>query len=240
MSFPEGKNAIEGDSPIVIVETAKCRDWQSFSYAPEGWHYLCETIKEYRGNPAIKYQESILHKYYQSFQPKTIEESLFYGENSPLKRLFQPQRNVDQLPWGIAFNMNPNKNNQHFGPNSEPFVQKEFSRTINIYKKIASTGYQPENYKDGYIKGHFLKKKDDYRFILSGGQHRMAALGVLGYEKVAVKIYPKWERVIDIEDAPAWPLVQDGTYKLDKALEIFNAYFLNNGRERAKKINLLN
>ncbi|MFD2046671.1 hypothetical protein ACFSTA_20645 [Ornithinibacillus salinisoli] len=237
MSIPEGIAGINSDSTIVSVEVSKCRDWQGYSYTEKGWHYLSATIKEYIKNPTITPNESILNKYYKIYQPTSIQDCLFYHEKKD-DRLPPITNNILQLPWGFAFDMG-RKNNQHFGPNSTSFIKKEFTDLIHIYNKLAKEGYQPDKHPDGYIKGHFLKKYNDYRFILSGGQHRMAALGVLGNKKIPVKLYHKWQRVIDIENINAWPHVQNGKYDLETSIKVFNSYFTNTGREKAKKLNLL-
>lgn len=235
MTIPKGKEALYSGSSIVEVEVKKCCDWLGFSYTDNGWHYLSATIKEFIANPNIKYNKSLLSNYYRSFQPKSIQDCFFYkGDEFP-----SVSSKLTRLPWGTTVNMKP-KNNQHFGPNSDTFVENEFRRTKRIYNKIASEGYQPEKYRDGYIRGHFFKNDNDYRFMLASGQHRMAVLGVLGYQTIQVKIHPNWKRVIDKEDLLSWPYVHRGTYDKESACKIFNAYFTNTGREKAQKLNLLN
>ena len=53
-----------------------------------------------------------------------------------------------------------------------------------LCKIFKEQGYQPELFFDGYISGHFLIKGDDYRFIVTEGQHRVACLATLGYDTI--------------------------------------------------------
>ena len=84
----------------------------------------------------------------------------------------------------------------HFGPNTEEFGAGELKRLIPLYKIFKEQGYQPELFFDGYISGHFLIKGDDYRFIVTEGQHRVACLAALGYDTIRCRFssepqYPK-------------------------------------------------
>ncbi|WP_028609951.1 hypothetical protein [Paenibacillus harenae] len=40
MNIPIGMAAVYSRAKIVIVELDKCRDWQSFGYTDDGWHYF--------------------------------------------------------------------------------------------------------------------------------------------------------------------------------------------------------
>lgn len=200
-----------------------------------GWHYLCEMLREYKLKPKNNYRKSILKKYYDKYQPySTFECFLCEEEYDPLRH----STPWVPLPWESAFRIRLS-DNQHFGPNSNTFIRKEFVRTISLYHRLESQGYQPQENKDGYIRGHFLKKGDDYRFKVSGGQHRMAALGVLGQKDLHVKIQPDWKRVIDIQHIHHWEHVKNGTYSEEAARKIFNFYFETTGIEKAKKYGLL-
>ncbi|MCP3029947.1 hypothetical protein LF817_01195 [Halobacillus sp. A1] len=233
MSIFRGKAALNSRTSIVRVDVSKCCDWQCYSYSSEGWHYLTAVLKQFINNPALDYQSSVLKKYYDLYQPKSLMECLFYGEG--YKRLRTPW---SPLPW------RPNTKwmtgeNQHFGPNSDEFGEKEFLRVVSIYKKLKEDGYLPEENEDGYIRGQFLKKGEDYRFLAGGGQHRLAALSVLGIQTVSVKLQPHWVRVVNPNEVDTWFQVRNKTYDQETALRIFTNYFENNGIEKAGRIGLL-
>lgn len=229
MSIPKGIDAL-----IIEVELKKCRDWLSYSYSGSGWHYLSALIKEYKKNPHLTYSQSILKTYYENFQPASLQEALF--ENAARKK-HPISKGWPPLPW-LKSPRKITKNYQHFGPNSDEFGEREFTRTLTLYHKLAQEGYQPDKYFNGYIKGYFLRYKNDYRFIVVSGQHRMAALGVLGYKRVRVRLKPHFPKCVDLKQAKRWVHVRNGRYSSGLAVEIFKLPFLKNGKERAKKLGL--
>lgn len=234
MNFPSGMNAIYSKSEIVQVELHKCRDWLSFSYTGDGWHYQSALIRQYINNPRLQYSESILKQYYDRFQPNCLQEILF--EN--LKQDLPPIHKAGPpLPW-LASPPRFGKVYQHYGPNTDTFIKNEFSRTLDIFRKLSKSSYQPEKYQDGYIKGYFLKKESDYRFIVSNGHHRMAALAILNYDTIKVMLDPKMSRVCDIQEVNTWINVRNGIYSKKVALDIFKIPFTKNGKEKAISLGL--
>jgi len=234
MNFPDGMEAIYHKSKIVQVDLEKCRDWQSFSYTDDGWHYYSALINEYINNPNLIYSESILKTYHDRYQPTSLQDVLF--ENSLIDK--PPiHKNGPPLPW-MKISPRFGKVYQHFGPNTDSFVMKDFNLIINLYNKLSKEGYHPEKYQDGYIRGYFLKNYDDYRFIITNGHHRIAALAILKYKKIAVMIDPASPRVVDIEKINEWVNVINGVYSKKLATKIFKIPFTKNGKEKAKALGL--
>ena len=96
-------------------------------------------------------------------------------------------------------------------------------------------GYHPELFADGYITGYLLVKGDDYRFIVTEGQHRVACLVALGYERIKVRFSqkPEYPRVVVFEDVKKWPQVVNGAYSQNLALKVFERFFAEGvGKER--------
>ncbi|WP_101845742.1 hypothetical protein [Halobacillus sp. Marseille-P3879] len=235
MGIPKREKALNSQSVIVQVPIQKCCDWQGFTYTKEGWHYLCETMKQVEDNPNLKYKDSILARFYTNYQPTSLMECLLEqedGKNSSSTEQWEP------LPWRVSINI-PEGNNQHFGPNHERFGERQLQRIISVYKAVKQKGYHPAKYKDGYVRGYFLKKPGDYRFLITAGQHRMAALAVLGYKDVIVRLQPRQKRVITMKEVEKWPQVINGTYDKETARRIFQSYFKNNGSEKAEALGLL-
>ncbi|WP_153405605.1 hypothetical protein [Gracilibacillus oryzae] len=193
-------------------------------------------MKQYSKNPKLTYKGSILFHYYYKFQPVSLMDSLFY--NGPKKQ--KSENDWNPLPWRETFEIDF-KHNQHFGPNSNRYVEWEFNRIIDVYQMIKRKGYRPKVNEDGYIRGYILQKEDDYRFLVTRGQHRIAALAALGLEhkKITVKIEPKRTRVINVEDVNTWPQVVNGLYDKATAIRIFESYFKNTGREKAIKMGMI-
>ncbi|MBN9654820.1 methyltransferase domain-containing protein [Halobacillus sp. GSS1] len=230
MEIPSGMNALSSSSPTVEVSIDKCVDWQGFSYTDEGWHYLCETIKEYKKKPKISYRHSTLFQYYSLYQPTSMFECLMCEDDYDPLILDDPWI---PLPWGMGHRRVPGEGNQHYGPNTKTFIRKEFTRLIHVYKKLKAEGYQPTQYHDGFIKGYFLKKGMDYRFLITGGQHRIASLAVMGENLILARIPPRMKRVIDLNDIMEWDQVRMGNYSKETASHVFHMYFESTGRDKA-------
>ncbi|WP_054023711.1 hypothetical protein [Bacillus sp. FJAT-28004] len=234
MNIPTGMNAIYSNSEIIQVELKKCRDWLSFSYTDDGWHYQSALIRQYINDPTLQYSKSILKQYYDRFQPHCLQEILFENRTTDLPPIHKAG---PPMPW-LASPPRFGKIYQHYGPNTDSFIKNEFSRTIDIFEQLNQSSYQPEKYQNGYIRGYFLKNGSDYRFIVTNGHHRMAALAILKYETIKVMIDPKISRVCDIQEVNAWINVRNGIYPQKLALDIFNIPFTKNGKEKALSLGL--
>jgi len=231
---PHGIRAIHSKSPIVQIHISKCRDLLSYSYCGKGWHYYSAFLRQYMLDPKISYDDSILKLYHQRFQPRSLAEALGV-QNEIRGNAFHS--GWPPLPWmNIEFLLR--KNHQHFGPFSNTYSFLEYQRCQRVFDQIKSNGYQPEKYPDGYIRGYFLKGVSNYRFLVTAGQHRIAAMAVLGYEKFLVKLQQRYPRVIDIRESAGWPQVRNGVYSKEQADQIFKIYFTRDGKENAESLNL--
>lgn len=235
VTVPKGLTGLESSLEVVNVPLHKCCDWQGFMYAKEGWHYFSALLREYKKNPDLHYSISILKEYYDKYQPRSTFECFLCEEEFNSKHHTTPWV---PLPWDQSFRVKL-LDNQHFGPNSNAFIKKEFERITTLYHKLRVQGYQPLNHRDGYVRGHFLRNGEDYRFKVTGGQHRMAVLGVLGQTDLDVKLQPDWKRVIDIRHIDQWEQVKNGTYSVRAAQKVFHCYFQTTGKEKAEKYRIL-
>ena len=83
------------------------------------------------------------------------------------------------------------------------------------------------------IKGYLLLLKDDYKFLITSGHHRVAVLKVLNYlfpnqfnlVTVAFEENRCNLRFIDEKDIDRWPAVVNNFCSKKDALEIFNKFF---------------
>lgn len=208
------------------VELAKCRDLNGSNYTD--WHYFVQTLKEYEQHS--EYQGSALEAYYAAFQPKNRQQLyMLSGKQGAM------QRGWPRDPWHtLADNPIPEKHgetrkggNHRYGPNSLEFGTQEFNRLIKSYQSLVESGYQPEVYADGFIRGYFLLSGADYRFIICEGQHRIAALAALGHTEVDVYInlstwYPK---LVKRNNVVNFPYVKSKVYTKRQALQVFDCYF---------------
>lgn len=223
-----------------------------YSYGFQGWHPFIEVLKQHQNHPDLEYRDSILYQYYQRFHPQNVLDVFFAPEeqdavlkHSGLAKLSIPP-NTPIFPWdpnlahisgerGLA----PLHGHQGFGPVSDAKGVLELRRLVQTFESIRRHGYQPSPDHDGDIRGYFLRRPDDYRFIIRQGFHRTAVLAALGYENIRVKFYPSYPRVIFEQDADHWPQVTRGFLDLSTALGVFHKFFTEDGNQRAHRLGLL-
>ena len=101
----------------------------------------------------------------------------------------------------------------------------------NLIENINNYGYIPSN--EDIITGYILLKDNDYRFLITGGHHRVAVLTSLymnqnmNYENLEVK-YENFRvkvKIINQKDISNWPGVKSKYLSEEDALEMFNGYF---------------
>lgn len=246
--IPNGLEVIQARTNIFEVDLSNCVDLNGFHYLND-WQHCVQVLEEYKLNPELTYEESVLKKYYDRFCPSNLEEQYFYEDQ------LQKEKKPLNEGWGIYpwFNIPKPKQLQktrietriggshHFGPNTDEFGKEEFKRLIRTYEKLKKESYHPEIYIDGFPNGYMLRNEDDYRFVISEGQHRLPALAALGYEKILCKFNPepRYMRITDIADIKKWPHVKNGTFSRNLAKQLFDKYFERRGRQIAKQIGVL-
>lgn len=244
---PFALTAQSARSAIVEVEMEKCRSLNGFSFGDEGWNHFTALLKELLVNPALDYKKSTLKKFYDRYQPKNRQEQ-FFGLSSPVNYLEPLDRGWTLLPWAETKNrsVNPEKTptmtsggNPHYGPNSNEFGANQARRLFATYTLIKEHGYLPEIFPDGYVQGYLLKDGSDYRFYVNEGQHRMAAIGLLGYSTIKVKFNPDFIPIVDINNIKNWPQVRRGLYSEELARRVFYYYFEEDGRRKARELGFL-
>ena len=239
-SIPIAGDVRFSKSTVFEVELDKCVDLYGAGYVGDFQHFI-EVLKEYQENRELEYEDSVLKAYYDRFQPKNMEEALFIQKG----RAPRLGHGWIGYPWDwdkslkVVYTQSPQETrpggNHHFGPNTDQFGETEFKRLVPLYVILKEQGYHPELFADGYISGYLLVKGDDYRFVVTEGQHRMACLAALGYEKIRCRFsnQPQFPHVVLWEDVKKWPQVANGAYSVNLALKVFERFFMDGvGRER--------
>lgn len=242
---PMGLDVIGSKSAIFEVELQCCRSLNGFGYTDEGWDHFVETLKEAKDNPELSYEQSILKRFYGRFQPGNRQEH-FFGSNNP--DMAPLNKGWTILPWMETKNRQliPLKSpvsrpggNHHYGPNSDEFGRREFNKLVKTDSLIKRFGYLPEIFPDGYVQGYFLKDGDNYRFCVNEGQHRVAAISLLGRKVIKCKFDPSFLPLINIDHVHQWPQVKTGLYSINVAEKVFRYYFEEDGRRKAEQLRLL-
>ncbi len=174
-----------------------------------------------------------LERFYDRHQPKNVLEEHFIYNMAGTTTTYIPP--VGFMPWRLSeekylgeFFLNESHGHQAYGPVSPKKVSLEAKRLSKTLKSINKHGYVPELF-DGYPAGTLLindiNSTVTQRFLISGGQHRVAALSYLGYTELLVTFLPQAPRVIRISEIETWPGVASGVFSKELAFNIFNSYF---------------
>lgn len=247
---PEGARFQHGDVAFA-VPLGRCVYPYLMSYGPQGWHPFVAVLREYLDNPALRYQDSVLRRYYERFQPKTVldvflppEEQGAAQRETRFAQLAIPPH-LPIFPWDPSIyqdegevGLDASHGNQGFGPVSAAKGELEFRRLTVILDSIRARGYQPTGGHDGDIRGYLLLTDDDYRFVIRQGFHRTAALAALGMEVIRVKFFLAYPRAVYLHDLPHWPQVKYGNVDAATAAAIFHKFFTEDGTSRAERLGL--
>ena len=199
----------------------------------EGNHFLSgkdplvETARQLLDNPNIKTDDTYLYKYFKDFKPKSI--GAFYNLNESNK-LYTVRSTKEFHPWSDSFPKGFRAG--FFGPKDESSVRFRTLRLRNLLENISKFGYMPS--KEDIIEGYILKKKEDYRFLVTAGHHRVSVMSLMHliddnifeYLTARIKSFPPSELLIfDEEDVENWPAVKNKFLSVKDSLEMFNKFF---------------
>lgn len=251
-SFSVPTEAIYSQSDVIFaVPPEKCKYTYQFSYGLEGWHPFVRTVRQFMKDDSLTYERSALHDYYQAFQPRTLLDLFFDGqEKEDLAETSLGKWAIGThypcLPWDPHLvpmrgegGLSVADGLQGFGPVSDAKGRWEFRRLIETYQSIRRKGYRPSRDSDGEIRGYFLRMDDRYRFLIRAGFHRTAVLSALEQEMLRVKFKANFPRVIDLGDLESWPLVKKGLIEPEVAKRVFTRFFTEDGTGKAKNLGLL-
>ena len=106
-----------------------------------------------------------------------------------------------------------------------------FQKIKNIIKNVIEFGYLPTS--QDILKGYFLKKGFEYRFIVLQGCHRLASLKAFHtknplkfkYIPVTFDLFRSDMKIASKENMKSWPAVKSGSINLLDAQEIIDSYF---------------
>ena len=212
------------------VSIGECVNPLGFSYAPSGWHYYTELLREMdrRGGPegAIPAFE----RFYDDFDHPRLAALMGREEERGW-----PDLPALLLPWDDAPAALTRDDVHQCGPRSPGAIRADAEGMWALYQAFRTHGYRPAYHRDGYVRGVLLLRRDgDRRFVVTGGQHRAAILSHLGVPTVRVRLEPaRPAPVLREEEAGSWAQVSAGRWGERAAREFFDLLFTLDGRERA-------
>lgn len=229
--FQDSNQQHNTKSNLISVTVDKCRTVLNFRFSGDYRKvFYYEQLEQFKNNPDVIFEDSVIRGFYQHFEPYNYEE-LLLGKRTQFSDLKKSviEHGVRRLPW-LEY-ANPKSGNFQtplIAPIREKEAREQFARTIGAYKKMLSCGYLPEWYPDGYVAGNVLLKEDDYRFIVRLGNHRLSALSILGLNKVEVKILRERDPlggIVRLSEIESWPQVKNGFFSRESAFYIFESFF---------------
>lgn len=202
------------------------------------------TVKEYVDGIVKNYNESSLCTFYSTFQPKSISEYLYLEETKndilnklPASGMFLPWKDEDPI---VKIDKRAQQveddNKEHrsslkveggdpfYGPVSFEKGKLEYSRLINVYSSIAENGFKIDLKGNDNISAIILEDNNRYRYFITAGQHRIAALSILNYEYVPLLIFTGL--IVRRTEVSIWPGVIKGYFTESEALTVFDEIFI--------------
>lgn len=191
----------------------------------------------YRGgyNPLIDGLQDgagALARFYEGFQPVNLAERY---------RIASGETGADLPLWWFPWiypmgklkpkgeeGLGPEHGFSTYGPVTPEKLALEVRRLDFARRSIAKAGYRPDIHDD--ISGFFLKRGEEFRFVVRGGKHRAAVLAATGAETLPVRMKRGWPRLIDRRLSADWPAVRAGEMSEAFALAFFDVHFERPGK----------
>ena len=222
-----------------------------FGYGRQGWHPYVASLELHVRGFADSYERTPLARFYDRFRPRTVHDLLLGADArspgalaawpavDPLIDVWTatPER-VDAVRSQLA-GTGELPHSQYRGPTSAEFGAMHLQRTLQLYRGIAAAGFRPTEFPSGFVTGYFVTNGDDYRFVVGHGNHRVAALAVLGYVEIPVTLRPGHPPVVARQRLGPWTTAQGGLLTTAEACGVADRLIGDGGRSRAVELDLV-
>ena len=232
------------DRAAVCVDLWKCSNYTGLTYGEEGWHPFASSLMQYR-TKRVDYESSILKKYYETWTPANAVDAFITFDSPPAVFRDEPSFafvspwhtiNVEQRKKKISDNVRDENRDEGFGkigiekgfslhgPVSNLKGRIEFDRLLKTFRSIDKHGFRYQRFQN-LIDGFALVDGDgeEFRIVVVHGNHRLAALTALGYEKAPIRLVPPY--VVRAADVNRWPQVKSKLWSTEEALNYFESFF---------------
>lgn len=235
-----------GKPAAFLCPLEQSRQAFGFSFSPLGWHPFVATLQEYAAGLAAAYQDSLLHTFYEAWQPATASEAIAgFAPHAPssferlpsldaylkpwisdsveeLRERFASWYRKDYAQYGVALDPAVH-GDKFFGPVHPDLGEVEYRRLTGVFTSIRTGGYDRQR---GDIRVEVLKRGPELRFLnAGGGMHRMASLAALGYEAVPAIFRRRRAALFDVADVDYWPNVRSGVWSRKAAIRYVDHLF---------------
>jgi hypothetical protein len=231
-----------GQRAAFLCPLDHCRCIMGFGYGPSRWHPMSAAVEEYRRGEARTYENSVLRKFYDAWQPSHAAEVVVGFHDVP-KRLRSyrpyaffppwdpstPEERMARVEWWYRRDAREHGHaeldlnadgHQAYGPVSEPKGRFEFDRCVALHASMTESGYDRRR---GDVKVDVLKRGAEMIFIIAGGRHRRAVMTALGHRTVPT--IPQSPMIIDTSHVDHWPQVRQGLWRREDALRYVDHLF---------------
>jgi hypothetical protein len=235
-----------GEPPAFEVDLENCTSFVGFSYSDRGWNPHVTTLREYTINRHLTYEDSSLCRLHTIFKPATLQELFLEDADHDLEPLcsLPPTRELFRYVWAINQNKIRNvgplpqlKGHHYFGPLSQERGRKEFDRLIRTFRSIEQDGFRPDVF--GPLRGYFMIDGSRHRFVVGAGNHRLAALRVLGYSTVRVGLNTSHPAVVQRSRLDSWTVESGGPFQGETAYALFDKLMNEDGLDKARNVGAL-
>ena len=110
---------------------------------------------------------------------------------------------------------------QHHGPVPSLRGALEYAKLIHVYNSIKEKGYRTDMGGPATVRP--VRWQNDTRYLIWEGNHRIAAMSVLGYETIPAIYGSAW--IPEVDTAGSWPLVKHGPWCRRSALHYIEHLF---------------
>ncbi len=199
----------------------------------EGAYYLnkdspfVKTVIQLMRTRNLKVEDSFLFDFFNKFQPKNYGELYGLSKNN---KLYSLSSTTIFMPWIHQFPVE-SFHAGVFGPKDKSSIKHRLLRLKNIINNINLYGYIPT--EEDCIEGYIAILDNDYRFVITGGHHRVAVLKALNklnskdYNLINVKYDLMRVNYKDVtnKEINDWPGIKSGYVNSVDSLEFFEKYF---------------
>lgn len=242
-----------GGNPVFIrvpIEQCRIHVFLSFRCAIDSPSPFVRVLLDYLSGHVRTYRTSALEDFYQNYHPKSARDFMGIPASndqalatlSPFAAIWPWSTDtpiVRQSGWrswttrenaAYGADIDWRHGNPYFGPVSSAKGEFEYQRSINVLKLMQSKRYGRDIPNHDNISAFCLIKQigsaTQARYVINGGNHRVAALVALGHSHVSIQIGPANDPcVIHRQDVDHWPAVTRGIITRREALIMFDRAF---------------
>lgn len=231
-------------APVVQIDTGQARAGVAgFPCAVDSGHPLIKSLRAISGidNPmqAAATVRLVLQEYYSRVRPVSAADVVGVAEHEapgfagiPLHSWVFPwsERSVDGITahrkicleeeaMAYGRRLSLSDGGTFYGPVSDGKIELEVARLLKLHRSFQEHGFKAGVAPPVEVLG--LRDGHEYRWLITQGQHRLAACAAFGISRADAKVM----RIIRREDAEFWPHVASGTFTKPGALRCFDRIF---------------